>query len=610
VGLANGEDLSLTPCKVFAAEISMGRVRLLSDELINQIAAGEVVERPASVVKELAENAVDAQATSVRVQLAEGGLSAITITDDGHGMSREDAVLSLARHATSKLLDADGLFHIVTKGFRGEAIPSIASVSRFTLTTSEPGAPVGTKLFIDGGSPPHIEDAAPLGGTRIDVLDLFFNVPARRKFLKRESTELTHCEEAIVRLALAHPSVSFSLEHGGRRLISSAATTDLRERIAELMGAEVLPHLLSIDERRLGVTITGFIASPEFTLPTARALYTFVNRRYVRDRGINSAVQRAFQDSLPPGRQPVTAIFIEVDPQAVDVNVHPQKLEVRFADPRSIQEALSAAIGRALKAAPWRQDAGQLQPEAVHAQYAMAVDRFLARATESSSAFVEPLPLPTADTTRAPFGTARPSLNEGPPPGYFSALRYVGELGKRFWLCEGPGGTLVVLDPRAIEERLALQALVERFDEGTTPEPGLFSTTVTFSTDEAAQVLARAEQFARVGLELDDFGQGAIAIRSAPPELAKVDLEALVRELVPVLPEGDDDDFFDALSLMAHRSVSLAWRQVSHDEVRSRLEALDQADFGLRPVRAQVVVHELPVLELEARATQAEKLPR
>ncbi len=594
---------------VFAAEISMGRVRLLSDELINQIAAGEVVERPASVVKELAENAVDAQASTVRVQLAEGGLGAITITDDGQGMSREDAVMSLQRHATSKLSDAEGLFQIVTKGFRGEAIPSIASVSRFTLTTSERGAPVGTKITIEGGSPPHIEDAAPLGGTRVDVLDLFFNVPARRKFLKRESTELTHCEEAVVRLALAHPTVSFSLEHGGRRLISSAATTDLRERIAELLGAEALPHLLAIEERRLGVTVTGFIASPEFTLPTARALYTFVNRRYVRDRGVNSAVQRAFQDSLPPGRQPVTAIFIDLDPRAVDVNVHPQKLEVRFSDPRSIQEALAAAIGRALKAAPWRQNAGQLQPEAVHAQYAMAVDRFLARATESSSAFVEPLPVPTADTTRAPFGTARPSLNEGPPPGYFSALRYVGELGRRFWLCEGPGGTLVVLEPRAVEERLALQAMVERFEQGRAPEPGLFTSTVTFSAEEASAVLARADAFARLGLELDDFGQGAIALRSAPPELAKADFPALLLELLPLLPEGDDDAF-DALSVMAHRSVSLEWRSVSNDEVRSRLEALDAADFGLRPVRAQVVVHELPLLELEARAAQAEKLPR
>jgi DNA mismatch repair protein MutL len=584
----------------------MGRIRLLSDELINQIAAGEVVERPASVVKELAENAVDAQATSVRVQLAEGGLAAITIIDDGFGMSREDARLCLERHATSKLVDAEGLFQIVTKGFRGEAIPSIASVSRFSLTTSEPGAAVGTRLTIEGGSPAVVEDAAPLGGTRIDVLDLFHNVPARRKFLKRESTELTHCEEAIVRLALAHPKVSFSLEHGGRRLISSAATDDLRERIAELLGAEALPHLLAIDERRLGVSVTGFIASPEFTLPTARGLYTFVNHRYVRDRGVNSAVQRAFQDSLPPGRQPVTCIFLDLDPRAVDVNVHPQKLEVRFSDPRSIQEALSAAIGRALKAAPWRQNAGQPLPEALHAQYAMAVDRFLARASEAPGAFVEPSPLPSADSTRAPFGTARPQLNDDPPPGYFGALRFKGDLGRRFWLCEGPGGTLVVVDPLAVDERLALQSLVERHRTGETSEAGLFSTTVSLSADEAAAVLARAPGFSRLGFELDDFGQGSVAVRSAPPELSggAVDFTALLRELVPLVPVdlGEDAELIDALGVMAHSAVASSWRAPTHDEVHARLAALDRTDFTLRPRRHRVVVHELPLLELESRA--------
>jgi DNA mismatch repair protein MutL len=188
------------------------------------------------------------------------------VIDDGHGMSREDAVLSLERHATSKLRDADGLFQILTKGFRGEAIPSIASVSRFTMLTSEPDALVATKITIEGGSQPLIEDAPPPGGTRIDVVDLFFNVPARRKFLKRESTELTHCEEAITRLALAHPEVGFFLEHGGRLLISSPATPKRpKERIAALLGSEVEPHLLEIDERRLGVHVHGFIASPEFT---------------------------------------------------------------------------------------------------------------------------------------------------------------------------------------------------------------------------------------------------------------------------------------------------------------------------------------------------------
>ena len=330
----------------------MGRIKLLSADLINKIAAGEVVERPASVVKELAENAIDAKATTIRVQLSEGGLNAITIIDDGHGMSAEDARLSLERHATSKLADQEALFQILTKGFRGEALPTIASVSRFMLQTSEPGSVCGTKVFFDESGAMIVEDAAALGGTRIDVLDLFYNTPARRKFLKRESTELAHCEEAIIRLSLAHPEVGFSVEHGERLLFSSPTTmADPKERISAALGVEVGPHLLAIEERTLGVTVTGFVASPELTFATARGLYTFVNHRYIRDRGLNSAIQRSFQDSLPPGRQPVAVIHIELDPRAVDVNVHPQKLEVRFADPRSVQLAVATAISRALKAA-------------------------------------------------------------------------------------------------------------------------------------------------------------------------------------------------------------------------------------------------------------------
>lgn len=579
----------------------MGRIRRLSDELINQIAAGEVVERPASVVKELAENAIDAGATTVRVLLSEGGLSAIAIIDDGHGMSREDALLSLERHATSKLRDADGLFQILTKGFRGEAIPSIASVSRFTMLTSEPDALVATKISIEGGSTPVVEDAPPPGGTRIDVVDLFFNVPARRKFLKRESTELTHCEEAVTRLALAHPEVGFFLEHGGRLLISSPATPKRpKERIAALLGSEVEPHLLEIDERRLGVHVHGFIASPEFTLPTARGLYTFVNRRYVRDRGVNSAVQRAFQDSLPPGRQPVCAIFIDVDPQSVDVNVHPQKLEVRFSDPRTTQDALAAAVSRALKAAPWRQSPSSPVGDDINAHYAMAVDRFLSRAIEAGGAGLpfEPQAAPSVmdQPTRPAFGTARPGLNEAPPPGYFSSLKFLGELGKRFWVCEGPGGSLVVLDPKAVRERVVLDGLRARFREGALRDaaPTLFSATLT--TPDAKTWLAQRERLASWGIELEDFGGETVAIKRVPAELEHTELSAWLPRVVA----APDDE--TALGELAHAAGSVPVRGVSHDEIRALLAQLDEADFTAPARRRSVVVSDVPLLELEAQA--------
>lgn len=579
----------------------MGRINLLSDELINQIAAGEVVERPASVVKELAENSVDARAKTVRVLLAEGGLGAISIIDDGFGMSREDAQLCLERHATSKLTDADGLFHIVTKGFRGEALPSIASVSRFTLTTSEPGASVGTRVVVEGGSSAHIEDAAPFGGTRIDVNDLFFNVPARRKFLKRESTELTHCEEAVVRLALAHADVGFFLDHGGRNLISSPATGDHRERIGALLGTEVLPHLLAIDERRLGITISGYIASPEFTLPTARALYTFVNRRYIRDRGVNSAVQRAYQDSLPPGRQPVAVIFIDLDPRAVDVNVHPQKLEVRFADPRSIQDALAAGIGRALKAAPWRQNPNAPIDGNVNAHYALAVERFLARATNEGGLIESSIVPSAAEGQHAAFGTARPTLNEAPPPGYYGALRFIGELGKRFWLTEGPGGTLVVVDPLAVRERLLLDRLLEGPKK---QESSLFSATFELANQTEA-VLAQAAALAQVGIEIEAFGGSTIAVRRVPVELegATERLPGLLEALATHFASSATGvvDTAGALAMIAHAAVPSDFRAVSAAEAHQNLAALDEVDFSVRATRGVIVVHDLALLELESR---------
>jgi DNA mismatch repair protein MutL len=589
----------------------MGRIHHLSDALINQIAAGEVVERPASVVKELCENAVDAGAACIRVRLAGGGLELISVVDDGHGMSREDALLCLERHATSKLVDAEGLSAIVTKGFRGEALPSIASVSRLTLTTSEPGAERGTRVELSGGGALTVADAAPFGGTRLEVADLFFNTPARRKFLKREVTELGHCEEAVVRLALAHPEIGFFLEHDGRSIISSPAATAHEERIGALLGTEVLPHLLKVDERRLGVSVSGFIASPELTLPTARGLYTFVNHRYVRDRGVTSAVQRAYQDTLPPGRQPMTVLFLEVDPAAVDVNVHPQKLEVRFAEPRAIQEVLAAAIGGALRGAPWRQGVPESTQE-VHAHYALAVERFLARAQPGEPSPTEAgLPL-AHDGGRLPFGTARPSINEAPPPGFFSQLRFLGELGRRFWLCEGLGGTLVVVDPRAVKERLAFGRLRARAHDRRGPAgpavatSSLFSATVELPAAELDGVLAKASWLEQLGLELEAFGGTTLLLRGAPPELEAAGLSgaawaALLLQLASI--ESSAADALDeGLGRLAAAAVPEGWRAATHAEVHAQLQALDEADFSGASRRARVVVHQLPLLELEALA--------
>ncbi|CAM3495755.1 DNA mismatch repair endonuclease MutL [Corallococcus sp. ZKHCc1 1396] len=621
----------------------MSRIARLSDVLINKIAAGEVVERPASVVKELCENSLDAGARTVRVELEGGGVGRITISDDGHGMNREDATLCLERHATSKLRELDDLFHIDSMGFRGEAIPAIASVSRFTLHTAEPEAHEGTKIHVEGGGPAAVEDAPPRVGTVITVEDLFFNVPARRKFMRQGATELKHCEESVVRLALAHPEVGFFATHEGHELFASPASEhDPRERIAAALGPASFAHLFPVEERRLGVSVTGYLASPEYTLPNARGLYTFVNRRYIRDRGLISTVQRAFQDFLPAGRQPVVVLHIDVEPRAVDVNVHPQKQEVRFADARGVQDAVSAALTRVLRASPWlgtpEQQAANPPPrDAAH--YAHAVERFLTRAQEATWG----APLPTAMDGPGPsqpgrplspsyfappgggagpgpfqgpvmpgrspaFGEAQPQLNEAPPPGYFAALRPMGLLGSRFHVCEGPGGTLVVLDPHAALERARLTAYLRRLDDGAkAPPPSLFGTTVELSLAAVKSLVEGREALLLLGVDLEPFGGTAIALKSVPPGLEGVDpralLEALSRALPPRSAPLDVTSLAEAVRVMAcHAARRASSTPLTDAQLRALLGELDRADFTPPCTHGTVVVLEMPLLELERRA--------
>ncbi len=598
-------------------------IRQLSETMVNQIAAGEVIERPASVVKELAENALDAGARNVRILLEQGGMGRIVIADDGRGMSAVDARMSLLRHATSKLRDFDGLTRIRTMGFRGEAVPAIASVSRFSIHTSTPGAQSGVRLTVEGGGAPLFEDAEPAEGTTIQVDDLFFNVPARRKFLKRESTELKHAEEAALRLALAHPEVGFFVHHGPVTLLSSpACPEDPRERIAAALGPEVHPHLLPVEERRLGLSVTGWVASPEFTLPNARGLYTFVNRRYVRDRGLISAVQRAFQDALPPGRQPVAVLFLEIDPREVDVNVHPQKLEVRFSDPGGIHDAVRAAVKHALQTAPWLQTAdgvGAPSPDSpAAAHYAMAVERFLSRAQDDAARGAGPLPFPMASeegeaggaSLHAPaFGQAEPQINDAPPPGYFGSLRPVGMLARRFWLCEGAGGTLVVVDPHAALERVRLagfhRALAKGRPEQT--QTTLFSSTLTFSPDEARLVARGLPALRQLGFGLEPFGGTTFALTALPAGIEAVDGLSVVSEVAHALPGPgsplDALSLAEALRVMACRAAGpVTGRELTHEALRAILAELDRADFHLPCRHRSVVVHEVPLLELQRRA--------
>ncbi|MBK8014042.1 MAG: DNA mismatch repair endonuclease MutL [Deltaproteobacteria bacterium] len=345
------------------------RIERLPEHVANQIAAGEVVERPASVVKELLENALDAEARSIEVEVEGGGVSLIRVTDDGLGMGPKDALRCLERHATSKIRSASDLETVTTLGFRGEAVPSIASVSRFTLATTQRGASEGTRIVVEGGALLETRSTGGIQGTEIEVRDLFFNQPARRKFLKQPSTEMGHIAEAVSRLAIAHAKVAFKLRHGARVLLDAPPETPLDPlgRLSRILGPNVAEHLWPIApvasvaplgvDGEIGareVRVSGFLSAPSLSERTARGLYVFLNGRFIRDRTVQHAVQDAYRTLLERGRYPVVVIALDLHPSMFDVNVHPQKTEVRFARSQDVHRAVARALGQTLVREPWR----------------------------------------------------------------------------------------------------------------------------------------------------------------------------------------------------------------------------------------------------------------
>src|SRR5688572_25003292 len=337
----------------------MSKIRVLADHVANQIAAGEVVERPASVAKELVENSIDAGATRIAIEIEAGGRRLLKISDDGEGMVRDDAVLAFERHATSKIRDSDDLAAIGTLGFRGEALASIASVAKVELTTCIEGANAATRVTIDGGRMRDVKDAAHPRGTTIAVRDLFFNIPARRKFLRSEATETFHLANLVTHYALAHPEISFTFANNGREMIRATPAKDLRERAYQIFGEEFLENLLEVNggERQLA-RISGYVSAPRDRRTSRDSQYLFVNRRFVRDRMIGRALSEAYRSILPHGVYPAALLFIETPLEEVDVNVHPAKTEVRFRRSAAVADAVREAVKSALASA------GYERPEA------------------------------------------------------------------------------------------------------------------------------------------------------------------------------------------------------------------------------------------------------
>ena len=544
----------------------MSRVALLSEVVASQVAAGEVVERPASVVKELVENSLDARATAVEVVIQRGGIALVRVVDDGHGMDRDDALLCLERHATSKIRTGADLAAIATLGFRGEAMPSIASVSRFRLATREAGALVGTEILVQGGRIEKVRDCGDAPGTSVEVRSLFYNLPARRKFLRAEATEAAHVESQLHLLAIAHPAVRFTYVRDGRTVFQLPGVRRLFDRIRDLNGEEAAAELMPIDAPRQvpagGLKITGFIGKPGVSRATRGSQRVFINGRAVDNATVGQALREGYHTALMKGRYPVAYLFLEMDPAAVDVNVHPAKREVRFREPSVVREALVAAIRRTLESnrTEWTRSFHQpplpdapapaqvVEPVPIPAMQTVVADRLHPRSlppalpatpsppTATLDDLLPAVPLSVRDRPVAlppAEPTARPDALRAPEAvGQFNLL---GVLGRLYVLMENKDG-LVLVDQHAAHERILFEELRRRLEaHEVLSQQLLFPLTLQMAPKEADWLRRHLEPLQRMGIGLEEFGAGSFKLDSLPPFLHVEEPLALVREIIDAL---------------------------------------------------------------------------
>lgn len=595
-------------------------IQLLSDRLISQIAAGEVVERPASVVKELLENALDAGSSSIRVQLEEGGVKLIRVSDDGRGIARAQLALALTRHATSKIATLDDLERVGTLGFRGEALASIAAVAHLSLTSRQADTPHAWRLDGETGAQP--EPAALSGGTVVEMRDLYYNTPARRKFLKSESTEFAQCSEALKRIALAHPDVAFTLTHNGRATLH-LPRGDATARAGAVLGEDFLAQARPVDVQAGSLRLCGQLALPAYSRARGDAQYCYVNGRFVRDKLLAHALRQAYDDLLHGSRYPAYCLFLSIDPAAVDVNVHPQKTEVRFRDSRPVHQfvfhAVQQALGRTLNA-PLSADDGRSLPSAARSggdwgafrsadsgneekpqpndhwrqayqaplQIGERLDnaRYLAFADAARTAISEPGKVstsisPAASPPPAEVDTARAESPASPPLGYA-----IGQVHGIYILAQNAQG-LVVVDMHAAHERILYEKLKQALGDAPLAAQRLLIPAV-FTADEIdiATVEEHDAALQQLGFEVATLGPRQLAVRSVPALLQAADPTALARAVLAELREHSLSELLTArrnelLANLACQGAVRAQRRLSLPEMDAllrQMEATERAD--------------------------------
>ncbi len=601
----------------------MSRIKILPEILSNKIAAGEVVERPSSVVKELVENALDAHSTRIIVEVEKGGRSAIRVSDNGIGMNSDDALLATERYATSKIYNEDDLFSIRTLGFRGEAIPSIASVSRFTLETKDETSQTGTRIVVNGGKIQDVSEVGAPKGTLVTVRQLFFNTPARRKFLKTINTEMGHVADTIASIAIGWPGILFRLHHNGKIIKNWPSVSDPAERIADVLGRDMRNDLHEISFtnglKEDGISVSGWVASPWITRSTSRGVYVYVNTRVVRDRVIQHALFEGYAGRLMKGQYPVAVVFINVDPDNVDVNVHPAKNEVRFAQQNNVHDAVAKAVSEAFNitetfkvsktskvcqtddpdAGTWEQNN---EPEQAHI-------------SETANHFNQPsqnpsLPIENKEnynykdnyeakvpesfhTEKVQISPSKENFQSLPSEKriqeglwkkkQFGDLRVIGQYHGSYIICESEQ-ELVLIDQHAAHERILFEQLKKQSAmSGETAQQLLIPETVNLGYSEADMLEKLIPDLKEKGLEIEPFGGNTFVVKSVPAILGSTDVKSLTIEIVEKMVNiGFTSDLENAINeslmIMACHGAIRSNQHLSDKQIRGLLAQLDECE--------------------------------
>jgi len=587
------------------------RIAVLSEEVANQIAAGEVVERPASIVKELVENAVDAGADDIRVELEKGGCRSIRVVDNGSGIEQEDVALVFERHATSKIVRIDDIHDAGSFGFRGEAMASIASVARVELLTRRPDDLAGTKATAQAGSISEISPAGVPSGTQITVTELFANVPARRKFLKTEATEQSACLDAVMRLALSHPEIRFSVRADGRNMFAAPAAASVADRVAMVLGRDFTDHCLTIAQRKENVELGGMVSTPTWTKSNSKSVYLFVNSRFIRDNSMMHALLAAYRQVMEPRRFPAAVLFLRLPGEEVDINVHPAKMEVRFKNSRIIYDLVSGAVSRALAGAQASRDAVayRLAPREMAAdssefqksrpyQASWGRQRDVFSRANLQRALDEDL-FARAGETDVPARVEDASCEERIT---FDHRTYLGQFAGAYLVFGGPGG-LMLLDQHAAHERILLERLKATGKGPVASQPLLMPEVVTLTPAQISLLTEALPLLAGIGLELEVFGRDAVVVKAMPAALPNVDARLLVSDLVDGLGEGQAAPSLAEkkekilASLACHAAIK-AHAELSPAEVAALCRDLEETPFNAtcphgRPIRVRFTLYEI-----------------